>query len=415
MATETLYPDGTVWSISGWTGTTTVDRVDDTPDGTWLLSDQSTSINTVRASLPTPSGNLNTGAGLQTFRAYVRTTGSGSGLPYLTLGVRETGDSGDLQQSSPVTVTTGQTGTWYSFTWDASLLNDGLDGTAVEVLIYTEARGGGPNKNWLDIDSIEWIADYTAVIPVTVTPSGVSATGSVGDATTGISKTLTVSGLGATGTSASVTLFGESNLTVTGLVGTAAIDSVIPAAEANIALTGLEATAVADLVSTSISKIQLVTGLAATAAVESVTVQAIQAPTVVVNSLAATGAVEPVSLSIECAVTVSGISVTGQAGTVTTTAECVAAVSGLVAIGAVASVTVDEGAVSWEQEGFRFRNDDNDEINATWTATQDVSVSLPAETNYRLRMLTLAANNPPGTVATLQYRKVGDTDWQTIQ
>ena len=62
----TLYPDGTVWTLSGWTGTTTVDRVDSAPDGTWLLSDQTSATETIRASFPSPSGNLNTGAGLQT-------------------------------------------------------------------------------------------------------------------------------------------------------------------------------------------------------------------------------------------------------------------------------------------------------------------------------------------------------------
>ena len=48
MATQTLYPDGVVWTLSGWTGTTTVDRVDSAPDGTWLLSDQASATETIR-------------------------------------------------------------------------------------------------------------------------------------------------------------------------------------------------------------------------------------------------------------------------------------------------------------------------------------------------------------------------------
>ena len=51
---------------------------------------------------------------------------------------------------------------------------------------------------------------------------------------------------------------------------------------------------------------------------------------------------------------------------------------------------------SIDQEGFRFRNDDGDEANATWAADQDANLTAPLDTNLRLRMIR-NANGDPGT------------------
>jgi hypothetical protein len=68
-----------------------------------------------------------------------------------------------------------------------------------------------------------------------------------------------------------------------------------------------------------------------------------------------------------------------------------------------------------ELEGYRWRDDDNDEINATWLQLQDVDITRPIDTNTRLRTLVDAAGDPPTGQATLQFRKVGDAGWETVQ
>jgi hypothetical protein len=70
----------------------------------------------------------------------------------------------------------------------------------------------------------------------------------------------------------------------------------------------------------------------------------------------------------------------------------------------------------WEQEGFRFRQDDGSESAATWEALQDTNVTLATETNYRLRVTSVVSVADPATAtAILQYRKVGDPTWETVK
>jgi hypothetical protein len=70
--------------------------------------------------------------------------------------------------------------------------------------------------------------------------------------------------------------------------------------------------------------------------------------------------------------------------------------------------------LSYEQEGFRFRNDDGSETSATWVAAQDTNISRGAGINTRLRMLTNIVSDPPSQRAKLQFRKVGQTDWMDV-
>jgi hypothetical protein len=72
--------------------------------------------------------------------------------------------------------------------------------------------------------------------------------------------------------------------------------------------------------------------------------------------------------------------------------------------------------VEYEQEGFRWRDDDADEDEATWLANQDTDISRGKNLNTRLRILTDTAGDSPSAGATLQYCKVGDpdTEWETI-
>ncbi len=65
-------------------------------------------------------------------------------------------------------------------------------------------------------------------------------------------------------------------------------------------------------------------------------------------------------------------------------------------------------AVTLEQEGFRWRNDDDSEASATWIENQDVDASIAKETNIRLRVLVNATNDPDNTQYELQYKRTDD-------
>lgn len=71
---------------------------------------------------------------------------------------------------------------------------------------------------------------------------------------------------------------------------------------------------------------------------------------------------------------------------------------------------------TYDQEGFRFRNDDGSESGASWLATQDVNITRGKNVNTRLRVLADVAGNTPTQQAALQYRKVGDADseWRDV-
>ena len=63
-------------------------------------------------------------------------------------------------------------------------------------------------------------------------------------------------------------------------------------------------------------------------------------------------------------------------------------------------------------EAFRFRNDDGSEATATWIAGQDVSINRASETMTRLRLILDTNSDAPGLQLKLQYRPVGDPDWE---
>ncbi len=65
-------------------------------------------------------------------------------------------------------------------------------------------------------------------------------------------------------------------------------------------------------------------------------------------------------------------------------------------------------AVTLEQEGFRWRNDDDSEASATWIENQDVDASIAKETNIRLRILVNATDDPDSTQYELQYKRTDD-------
>lgn len=72
------------------------------------------------------------------------------------------------------------------------------------------------------------------------------------------------------------------------------------------------------------------------------------------------------------------------------------------------------GAVSLEQEGFRWRNDDGSETTATWKGAQDADITNPTGQNMRLRILVNATGDPTSKDFLLEGKKSTDTDWAKI-
>lgn len=68
-------------------------------------------------------------------------------------------------------------------------------------------------------------------------------------------------------------------------------------------------------------------------------------------------------------------------------------------------IAMRELGVAWEQEGYRFRNDDGSETTATWRKAQDVVDTVDKNENIRPRVLTDATGNPPTVTRTLQYKR----------
>jgi len=82
----------------------------------------------------------------------------------------------------------------------------------------------------------------------------------------------------------------------------------------------------------------------------------------------------------------------------------------------LSEVEADLTLSSTEQEGYRWRDDDADEDEATWLADQDNDITRAKSTNTRLRTLIDATDDAPSQQATLQYRKVGDpaSEWRDM-
>ena len=159
MTIETLQPDGSVFALTNLAGAVTdIDEGVDTPDGVWLILGNDGTDSIVRCSFPTPTGNLTTGADLQTFRLYVRVgTAAGGTTPTIDVAIRETGGGSNLTVQTGITVTS-YTGEIVEFTWDASVLAT-IDGSAVELYAIGQRSGGNPgSRRSVEFDAIEWIA-----------------------------------------------------------------------------------------------------------------------------------------------------------------------------------------------------------------------------------------------------------------
>jgi hypothetical protein len=73
-------------------------------------------------------------------------------------------------------------------------------------------------------------------------------------------------------------------------------------------------------------------------------------------------------------------------------------------------IAIREGGASFEQEGYRWRNDDDNEADATFRQLQDVVDTVGKTTNIRLRTLIDATGDPATSTRTVQYKRDDEPD-----
>ncbi len=115
----------------------------------------------------------------------------------------------------------------------------------------------------------------------------------------------------------------------------------------------------------------------------------------------------------ETIASVGGVGSSTEAATGTTTTMSWSISSNAWLVGGVAFIPQ---SASYEQEGYRWREDDGSETAATWIVAQDTDITRAKETNTRLRVISNATGNPATHQTTLEYRKVGDADseWRSV-
>jgi hypothetical protein len=159
MATELLLPDAVITATNLTANIADLDEGVDNFDGVYATTNAANANTLLVLSFPTPSGTLNTGAGLQTFRARVRKNATGGNNPAVRIEIRE---NGTIRANSTNTTVTSLTGVNITFTWDASVLalQDGVD---VQIAIAQQSGGSGgnaANRRWIETDTADWNADY---------------------------------------------------------------------------------------------------------------------------------------------------------------------------------------------------------------------------------------------------------------
>lgn len=95
----------------------------------------------------------------------------------------------------------------------------------------------------------------------------------------------------------------------------------------------------------------------------------------------------------------------------TGTATAVATSAG---VSLAALIEIRAAPATLNQEGFRWRNDNDSEADATWRQAQDTNDTADAEEVVRLRLLIDATNDPTSGAYKLQYREVGDPTWKDV-
>lgn len=186
MASQTLVPTS-IESHSGFSSAPTVAQVN-SDNGTYATAASSTADPALRVGFDTPTGPPTTGAGLQTFNAKVRKTTNDFGeTPTARLELWETGGISALATGTDTSVTLNSSDTTVTLTWDASLLAT-ADGSAVECRLVCFAGGSGGGTRSVDVDYIEWVADYTVGVSGSVSEGVTAADGLATTGTFGVTQ-----------------------------------------------------------------------------------------------------------------------------------------------------------------------------------------------------------------------------------
>jgi hypothetical protein len=264
-----------------------IDESPDAPDGAWLTTTGQNQTNSVRVTFGTPTGNPSVGAGLQTFRAFIRlsATNNQHGTATWSMFLWENGsvlNGGTAIASGANTLAVGELVTG---TWDASLLSN-ADGSGVECRIVLAPEGGGSpsSRGAGEVGAVEWVADVVedaSVVETSGSPDAVSLTGQVPTATADMAETtgspdaLTLTGLASTIAADVLLTTGSPDVvTLSGLVATATTDGLLTTGSVDsLVLTGLvptvDVTSSVSVVETAGSPDAVaLTGLAAVATVD---------------------------------------------------------------------------------------------------------------------------------------------------
>jgi hypothetical protein len=150
MPNETLAPDAVLDSTNYTTlNLTDIDEDPGSPDGVFGTWDGNG--NTIaRLSFPSPSGNLTTGAGLQTFRVEFRRSSAGGALTPWALQLYEGGTLVATLNTGTDAAAGGETA---SGSFDASLLSDG-SGAGVECRLIQTSGGTGGGRKGLELGAV---------------------------------------------------------------------------------------------------------------------------------------------------------------------------------------------------------------------------------------------------------------------
>lgn len=197
--------------------------------------------------------------------------------------------------------------------------------------LQTVALGG--SNDWMSF-CIELLAPTS--VPVSVSVTGISGTGTVGSVTTAAKANVSPTGLAAASAVGGVETLGAALIDVTGEAATGAVGTVI--ITALVEVTGEAATSAVGTVTASAGASIAVTGEAATGAAGDVEV----ITAILVSGVAATGAVGTVSVTAieNVSVSVTGLSATSALGSVQAEAGTDVTVTGLSATGSIGSVSV---------------------------------------------------------------------------
>lgn len=162
MATESLFPTGEFSKVNFTGDYTSVDDPQASPGSDWMDPTDDGTNNNVTFSFDSPSGDLTTGADLQTVKVHVRKQLTGGTDPSMTIEVREAGGGTAVVTLVSGETITSDTGEDFTYTFDASALSD-ITGADFE-LFFSGARSGGPaaNRRNLSIGAVEFVADYVA-------------------------------------------------------------------------------------------------------------------------------------------------------------------------------------------------------------------------------------------------------------